>query len=238
MNASMGKENEQQPRQSGQASSDCVAALNKGEMNLIKNNNNTISKTPPLFVNGSSQKDVQKKRTITNDLHDVLDSSKADSTKSLQSSAVSSEFQAPDGGFGWVVVFSSFSISLLVDGLCFSQGVFLKSFATEFGTELGTTSWISSVLNGTYMFVGPVVSALTNIYGCRRVAFCGAILATGSLVLSTFSPNFGVMVFTYGFLGGLGFGMMYLPAIVMVGYCFDKRRALATGIAFLIVINQ
>lgn len=25
--------------------------------------------------------------------------------------------------------------------------------------------------------------------------------------------------------------MMYLPAIVMVGYYFDKRRALATGIA-------
>jgi MFS family permease len=30
---------------------------------------------------------------------------------------------------------------------------------------------------------------------------------------------------------GIGFGMMYLPAIVMVGYYFDKRRALATGIA-------
>ena len=30
---------------------------------------------------------------------------------------------------------------------------------------------------------------------------------------------------------GIGFGMMYLPSIVMVGYYFDKRRALATGIA-------
>ena len=32
-------------------------------------------------------------------------------------------------------------------------------------------------------------------------------------------------------LTGIGFGLMYLPAIVMVGYYFDKRRALATGIA-------
>ena len=29
----------------------------------------------------------------------------------------------------------------------------------------------------------------------------------------------------------MGFGLMYLPAIVMVGYYFDRRRALATGVA-------
>lgn len=30
---------------------------------------------------------------------------------------------------------------------------------------------------------------------------------------------------------GIGFGLMYLPAIVMVGFYFEKRRALATGIS-------
>ena len=29
----------------------------------------------------------------------------------------------------------------------------------------------------------------------------------------------------------MGFGLMYLPAIVMVGYYFEKRRAFATGVA-------
>jgi len=29
---------------------------------------------------------------------------------------------------------------------------------------------------------------------------------------------------------GIGFGLMYLPSIVMVSFYFDKRRALATGI--------
>ena len=29
----------------------------------------------------------------------------------------------------------------------------------------------------------------------------------------------------------MGFGLMYLPSIVIVGYYFDKKRALATGIA-------
>ena len=30
---------------------------------------------------------------------------------------------------------------------------------------------------------------------------------------------------------GAGFGLMYLPSIVMVGYYFDKKRALATGVS-------
>jgi len=30
---------------------------------------------------------------------------------------------------------------------------------------------------------------------------------------------------------GVGFGLMYLPSIIVVGYYFDERRALATGIA-------
>lgn len=33
------------------------------------------------------------------------------------------------------------------------------------------------------------------------------------------------------YLGGIGFGLIYLPAIVSVGYYFTTRRALATGLA-------
>ena len=33
------------------------------------------------------------------------------------------------------------------------------------------------------------------------------------------------------YLGGVGFGLIYLPAIVSVGYYFTTRRALATGLA-------
>lgn len=32
-------------------------------------------------------------------------------------------------------------------------------------------------------------------------------------------------------LVGVGFGFIYLPAIVTVGYYFEKKRAFATGIA-------
>ena len=35
----------------------------------------------------------------------------------------------------------------------------------------------------------------------------------------------------YGVVGGFGLGLIYLPAVCAVGYYFEKKRALATGIS-------
>ncbi|CAG2182031.1 unnamed protein product, partial [Oppiella nova] len=59
----------------------------------------------------------------------------------------------------------------------------------------------------------------------------GSVIAFIALLLSTIAPNIEVLMLTYGVMGGVGFGMIYLPAIVSVGYYFTTRRALATGLA-------
>lgn len=33
------------------------------------------------------------------------------------------------------------------------------------------------------------------------------------------------------FFAAIGFGMIYLPSVVCVGYYFERRRAFATGIS-------
>lgn len=40
-----------------------------------------------------------------------------------------------------------------------------------------------------------------------------------------------MLMLTYGVMGGFGFGLIYLPAVVAVGYYFETKRSLATGIA-------
>ena len=64
---------------------------------------------------------------------------------------------------------------------------------------------------------------------CRPVCIFGAVFSWASFSLSVMSPSVGVMMFTYGIMGGLGLGLIYLPAIVSVGFYFERRRALATG---------
>jgi MFS family permease len=81
------------------------------------------------------------------------------------------------------------------------------------------------------MCAGPLVSALTNKFGCRAVCITGSIMSSAAFVLSTFSPNVTVLMLTYGVMGGIGFGFIYLPAVVAVGYYFETKRSLATGIA-------
>ena len=41
----------------------------------------------------------------------------------------------------------------------------------------------------------------------------------------------------YGVLGGFGLGLIYLPAVVAVGYYFDSKRALATGLIIMIMVT-
>ena len=54
-----------------------------------------------------------------------------------------------------------------------------------------------------YLFLpGPIVSALTNKFGCRPVAMTGAVISTIAFVLATFSPNVNILILTYGILGG------------------------------------
>jgi hypothetical protein len=33
----------------------------------------------------------------------------------------------------------------------------------------------------------------------------------------------------FGFIGGIGMALVYLPSIVMVGFYFEEKRAIATG---------
>ncbi|XP_055939891.1 monocarboxylate transporter 14-like [Argiope bruennichi] len=139
--------------------------------------------------------------------------------------------EPPDGGWGWVVVFCSFMIHVIVDGVTYTFGIFYLEFLRYFGESKGATSWVASIMVGTTFCVGPFASGLTNQFGCRTVTIIGAILAAFGLVVSILAPNITFLYFSVGLCTGTGFGLIYLPAIVCVTCYFEKKRAFATGIA-------
>jgi len=137
----------------------------------------------------------------------------------------------PDGGWGWVIVLSSFLCNLIVDGIAYTFGVFLPHLVIYFGVGPGTVSMVGSLLAGVYLSCGPIVGALTNKFGCRTTCIMGSVVGGLAFVASSFSNSVTMLMITYGVIGGIGFGLIYLPAIVSVGYYFEKKRAFATGIA-------
>merc|ERR1712117_307119 len=90
---------------------------------------------------------------------------------------------------------------------------------------------VGSILAGAIMLVGPISSTLVNKFGPRMTCIAGAIVSAASIFISTFSPNVYVLMISYGVLGGMGLGFMYVPAVTAVGYWFEKRRSLVTGIS-------
>ena len=72
----------------------------------------------------------------------------------------------PDGGYGWVIVAASFLCNVIVDGVCYSFGVFFVEFLDYFKESRAKTAWVGSVLPGTYQIIGKAGHTLlprTNI---------------------------------------------------------------------------
>ena len=77
---------------------------------------------------------------------------------------------------------------------------------------------------------GPLTSILCDRFGCRRVAFVGAVLSVTGLFLTSLVTRLHYMYLTYGLLWGIGSSFSFVPSIVMLGEYFDKRLALANGL--------
>lgn len=61
---------------------------------------------------------------------------------------------APDGGFGWVIAFSSFLINLVVDGTAYSFGIFFDAFVNQFKESRAITALAGSLMVGCYLSAG------------------------------------------------------------------------------------
>lgn len=149
----------------------------------------------------------------------------------MSSQSPTSVIKPPDGGWGWVICFSSFLIHVFGDGMSYSFGIFVEDFADYFDCGRSEVGTIGSLMMGVTWCTGPIASMLTNKYGCRIVTIAGAITATIGFIMSVFAPNIYFMYFSFGVVSGIGIGLTYLPAIVAVSFWFEVKRSLATGLA-------
>ncbi|XP_014354972.2 uncharacterized protein LOC106708027 [Papilio machaon] len=136
----------------------------------------------------------------------------------------------PDGGWGWVVVMSSFVISMIADGISFSFGLLYIEFLDEFKTSKSMTAWIGSLFIAVPLLSGPVMSALVDRYGCRSMTILGGLISTLGFVLASVSNTIEMMMITFGVIAGLGLGLVYVTAVVSIAYWFEKKRNLAVGL--------
>lgn len=155
----------------------------------------------------------------------------ADEPKRRSRAMSEAEMPPPDGGWGWIVVAGSFITQVIAGGIVYSFGLFYVEFLDFFKGGKGETALVGSLLGGIMLLVGPVASALINKYGCRVTSLAGVVIASTGFILSIFAPNFYFLCFSYGIVSGVGFGLIYLPSIVIIGLYFERKRPLALGLS-------
>ncbi len=64
------------------------------------------------------------------------------------------EGDAPDGGWGWMVLLASFVNIVVVDGICFTYGMIMSEYKRVFGFNQSEVGWLGSTLAGTYLLMG------------------------------------------------------------------------------------
>lgn len=137
----------------------------------------------------------------------------------------------PDGGWGWVVVTAAFFSFLVSDGILYTFGIFISIMSEDFRCSKSEVVLIGAITSSTFCFTGPFTAALVNKFGYKRIAVLGSIIASISCFLTAECSSLPLIYLTTGLLGGTGFGMMYLTAVIAVGFYFEKWRALATSVA-------
>ncbi|XP_065565100.1 uncharacterized protein LOC136030216 isoform X2 [Artemia franciscana] len=136
-----------------------------------------------------------------------------------------------DGGYGWIIVISSFFIHLIADGITFSFGVIFIELLDYFQESRGKTAWIASLFMSLPLFAGPVASSLTDRFGCKAVTIAGGIISAIGFLLSSVTNSIEVLFITFGIIPGLGLSFCYVAAIASVAYYFEAKRSLAIGLA-------
>ncbi|MBN3287828.1 MOT10 protein, partial [Polyodon spathula] len=138
----------------------------------------------------------------------------------------------PDGGWGWVVVLSSFIFNVLVLGFHNSFGVYLISFLETFretSSKIGK-AWVGSISYGLIMIFGPVSGKMTEKFGARIVSILGSILIIVSIVGSSYASKLDFLFLTHGVVTGIGSSFAFTPGMIMISQYFTTQRSFATGI--------
>lgn len=144
------------------------------------------------------------------------------------------EFVPPDGGWGWVVCFTSMLTNGTVFGVINTFGIIYVVMVDEYAKGDPNvslkTAFVGSVCTGVTFLMCIVSSILSDRIGIRPIAVTGAVLGLVGLVSSAFVTRLEILYLTYGVCLGVGAAFSYSPSLVILGHYFKRHMGLVNGL--------
>lgn len=107
--------------------------------------------------------------------------------------------------------------------------LFTKPLATKLGVPLSELQITFSMLIVLQTFFAPFQGGLIERFGARRLISIGTLMSGLSWVLASQASSIGMLYLTYGLIGGLGTGIVYVGVVGQMVRWFPDRRGFAVG---------
>ena len=108
--------------------------------------------------------------------------------------------------------------------------LFTKPISAKLGVSLAELQVTFSLLIVLQTFLSPLQGFLADRFGPKRLLAVGAALTGASWVLAARAQSLVALYITYGLLGGIGTGIVYIGVIGLMVKWFPDKRGLATGL--------
>lgn len=133
--------------------------------------------------------------------------------------------------YGWIVVGTAFTVIFLHLSIRGSFAVFLKPMVKDMGWSTAKVSIGLSMFMLFYGLTAFFAGRMVDKFGPRKVIFIHGLLLGLGLFLSSLTVKAWQFYLTYGLMGGIGAGALFVPPTVMVRRWFKKDMGKALGFA-------
>ena len=107
--------------------------------------------------------------------------------------------------------------------------LFTKPLSAKLGVPLSELQITFSMLIVLQTFFSPFQGGLIERFGARRLISIGTVMSGLSWVLASQASSIGMLYLSYGLVGGLGTGIVYVGVVGQMVRWFPDRRGFAVG---------
>jgi oxalate/formate antiporter len=132
-------------------------------------------------------------------------------------------------GQRWIQLVAGIVCMMAISSPQYVWTLFTKPLAAELGTTMAQLQVTFSILIVLQTFFSPFQGALVDRFGPRLLLSTGAVLTGASWVLSAGVTTVTGLYLTYGVLGGIGTGVIYVGVVGLMVQWFPDKRGFATG---------
>ena len=130
----------------------------------------------------------------------------------------------------WLIVVGALLIQIAL-GAIYAWSVFRMPLQNEIGISATQASLPFSFVLIFFALATVLGGRLQDKLGPRTVALLGGLMLVAGMMLASFARGIGMLVFSYGILGGVGIGFTYVCPVSAGVKWFPDKRGLIMGLA-------